>query len=600
MTDLDGVIVLRIQPQTIISGRRCIFFLLVIAAIGLMTTEFIGVFSGIAFSFLYAALLATFAVNVAWTAFAFCNALIGFVVLCRSNNRVAVSSPLQRPGGGVPLTARTAVVMTICNDKPAEVFARLRSIQKSLDQTSSADTFDYFVLSDSSLPDVIEDEHRAFEAWQAGLPDAARVTYRRRPVNEGFKPGNLRDFCARWGQNYTFMLLLDADSLMTGETVVRLVRMMQNRPELGILQSVIVGVLNPSFFARVFEFGHRHALRCSIVGSEWWQADRCQFWGHNAVIRLAPFSQYCEMPYLPGKGPFSGHIICHDQIEASFMHRAGYEVRVLPQECGSYEGIPPTVLEFMKRNHRWCQGNLKNLKVAGAPGLAGMDRFHLCVVAQRFIAWPALVVFVLLAAIETRLWPADAAFPAAAAVGLYILWLAMFFAPKLLGIVNAILDPASRYGSGPRLILCGFVEFVFTVLLTPATMVGATNFMISSLFDRRLVWGAQRRQGYSLSWRDAWASLWLETLIGLALFAFLAATNMSAVVWFAPFWLGLVVAVPFAVVTSLPEAERWAIRWQVCSFPEEIDPPTEIRDALLMMSEAAGANSHLAETGRGA
>ena len=214
--------------------------------------------------------------------------------------------------------------MTVHDDGAESIFARIKSIRQSLDKTSSGQSFDYFILSDSSLPETIEAEERALALWQAEDPSVnQRVIYRRRTTNWGFKPGNIRDFCARWGEDYQLMVLLDADSIMSGETIVRLVRIMENNPQLGILQTLIVGVLCPSLFARLFEYGHRHALRCSIAGSAWWQGDRCQYWGHNAVIRMSPFARYCEMPFLPGKGPFSGHIFCHDQIEASFMHRAG-------------------------------------------------------------------------------------------------------------------------------------------------------------------------------------------------------------------------------------------------------------------------------------
>ena len=164
--------------------------------------------------------------------------------------------------------------------------------------------------------------------------------------------GTCAIFARSRGGRYEFMVLLDADSLMTGETILRLVRTMHTNPRIGVLQTIMVGVLMPSFFAQVFEFGHRLGMLCSAVGAVWWQGDRCQFWGHNAIIRLAPFIEFCFLQPLPGRGPFSGHIICHDQIEASLMQRAGYEIRVLPEESGSYEGMPPTLIEFMDRHYR--------------------------------------------------------------------------------------------------------------------------------------------------------------------------------------------------------------------------------------------------------
>lgn len=414
-------------------------------------------------------------------------------------------------------------------------------------------------------------------SWQAEDPSVnRRVFYRRRPTNWGFKPGNIRDFCARWGENYEFMVLLDADSIMSGETIVRLVGIMENNPRLGILQSLIVGVLCPSAFARLFEFGHRHALRCSVAGSAWWQGDRCQFWGHNAVIRLAPFARYCEMPFLPGKGPFSGHIFCHDQIEASFMHRAGYEVRVLPEESHSYEGVPPTLFDFNKRNNRWCQGNLKNLRVIPSSGLSAIDRFQLMVVAQRFLCHPALVAFLFLATFLVASWPVDRIFPTRMAFGLYAIWIAMFFSPKLFGVADAILRSPSRYGGVPRLLLGACFEFLYSLLLAPISAIATTVLIIGLPFKSRFKWDTNRRNAYVLTWRTALREAWPQTLFGMSLLIYLAATNANAISWFAPFLVGLVFAFPFAIVTSLPAVNRAALRWNICKLPEEIEIPSEI------------------------
>jgi membrane glycosyltransferase len=533
-------------------------------------------------------LVGAFIVNVTWLALGVWNSLIGMVLLHGPADRLERISPLMDDeAGGCPLTGRVAVAMTIRNETAGEVFARLKTLKGSLDATGAGGMFGYYVLSDSSTPEAADAEEREFATWRAELADPGQVTYRRRATNEGFKPGNLRDFCRRWGGDYDFLVLLDADSLMTGDAVLRLIDAMAKHPRLGIVQSLIVGILSPSFFARLFEFGHRHGLRCAIAGAAWWQGDRCQFWGHNAVIRLKPFISHCEMPFLPGKGPFSGHIICHDQIEASFMHRAGYDVRVYPREGGSYEGIPPTLLDFMKRNHRWCQGNLKNLKVMGAPGLAAIDRFHLGVVAQRFIAWPALVLFVMAAAAQVRAWPAGIAFPSAAALALYALWLAMVWFPKVAGVADAFLTAPAAYGGRARLAAGAVVELLFTLMLIPVTAVGATQFMVGLLFGRTVVWDQQARDGYRLSWRGALAGLWLPTVLGVALLAVLAAADRGAVVWFAPVWLALVLAVPFAVLTSSPTVDAWAKRRGLCLIPEEIDKPAVIGE-FLRLTEGGG------------
>jgi membrane glycosyltransferase len=526
--------------------------------------------------------VAAFLVNMTWVALGFSNSVIGFFLLRGSTkSSTKVWPELARLETRNPLKTRASVVITARDDDGESIFARIKAIRKSLDKTSSGASFDYFILSDSSMSETIEAEERAIASWQAEDPSVnRRVFYRRRPTNWGFKPGNIRDFCARWGENYEFMVLLDADSIMSGETIVRLVGIMENNPRLGILQSLIVGVLCPSLFARLFEFGHRHALRCSIAGSAWWQGDRCQFWGHNAVIRLAPFTRYCEMPFLPGKGPFSGHISCHDQIEASFMHRAGYEVRVLPEESCSYEGVPPTLFDFNKRNNRWCHGNLKNLRVVRASGLSAIDRFQLMVVAQRFLSQPALVAFVFLAASLAASWPIDRTFPTRMALGLYAIWIIMFFSPKLFGIADAILRSPSQYGGVPRLLWGACFEFLYSLLLAPISAIATTVSIMGLPFKGRFNWDPNRRNAYALTWRAALRGAWPHTLVGIALLIYVGATNASAILWFSPFLLGLIFAIPFATLTSLSSVNSAALRWNICMLPEEIEIPSEITDVV--------------------
>jgi membrane glycosyltransferase len=522
-----------------------------------------------------------FVVNMTWVALGFSNSLIGFVLRLGSRRPAARVWPqIESFEAHRPLTSPVSVVITLRDDDAAGVFARMKAIRKSLERTSSAASFDYFILSDSSLPQAIESEERLMASWRAEDPSIeGRVVYRRRSTNWGFKPGNIREFCARWGRDYEFMVLLDADSVMSGDTIVNLVSVMENNPRLGILQSLIVGVLCPSLFARLFEFGHRHTLRCSLVGSSWWQADRCQFWGHNAVVRLAPFAEYCEMPYLAGKGPFSGHIFCHDQIEASFMHRAGYEVRVFPEETASYEGVPPTLFDFNKRNNRWCQGNLKNLRVVPSPGLSAIDRFHLMVVAQRFLSQPALVAFVLAAASLAASRPAGRVFPAQMALGLYAAWLILFFSPKLFGIADAILKAPAQYGGVARLLWGGIWEFLFSLLLAPVSAIATTFFIVGLPLKGRFNWDRNRRDAYALTWEAAFRGAWPQTLFGVALLAFLIVTNPRAIPWFTPFLLGLILAVPFVKITSSPAIDRF-VRQKICTLPEEIEVPSVITDVV--------------------
>ena len=258
----------------------------------------------------------------------------------------------------------------------------------------------------------------------------------------------MRDFCARWGKDYTLMLPLDADSLMSGAQIVRLTRMMQAHPKIGILQSLVVGMPSASAFARIFQFGMRHGMRSYTMGQAWWVGDCGPFWGHNALVRIKPFHEQCDLPMLPGKPPLGGHVLSHDQVEATLMRRAGYEVRVLPEERGSWEENPPTMLEFARRDVRWCQGNMQYLKLLDLPGLYPMSRFQLVWAILMFIGIPAWTLMIAL--LPVAAWQAQEIddFPITLAIGLYVTFFTMYLMPKIAGLLDAMLTRGgvARYG----------------------------------------------------------------------------------------------------------------------------------------------------------
>lgn len=569
------------QSLADLACRRILFGALVIATIAWLGWWLASILAVDGFGVFDTLMLVAFLLNAPWIAVGFWNSVFGFVLLHGMRDPLATVIPAaKRARSDDPIFMRVAVFMTVRNEDPARAFDRLRTMKASLDATGLGDSFDYFVLSDSSRPEVIAAEEAAFKAWRAELPEEGRVNYRCREINVGFKAGNVRDFCERWGAAYDIMIPLDADSLMTGETMVRFVRIMQANPRLGILQSLVVGMPSKSLFARIFQFGMRHAMRSFTTGSAWWHADCGPFWGHNAAIRVAPFIEHCRLPDLPGKPPLGGHVLSHDQIEAVLMRRAGYEVRVLPEEGGSYEEMPPALPEFVVRDLRWCQGNLQYIKLMHLPRLP-TSRFNIAFAIQMFIGVAGLVSFAVFAAIAAVIWPKNVVFPGGSAFALYLTWLLMYFTPKLAGLADAVLRSAARYGGTARLLIGGLVETVFTFMLVPITMVGQTLFMVALLFGRTIGWDAQRRDRYSLSWREAFLGLWPHTLFGLALLILLAIGAPAAFPWFLPFLTGLVLAIPFAVLTASSRLGTLAEEWRLCGIPEEFEVPPDVAAILV-------------------
>ena len=523
-------------------------------------------------------LFVCFAFGTPWTVVGFWNALIGLWLLHFRKDAWEEVAPYAAAGDdGKPLRIWTAIFMTVRNEDPARAILRLRTVKDSVDATGEGGAFSYFVLSDSSDPVVAATEEAAVAAWKASDPDAERIVYRRRADNIGFKAGNVRDFCARWGKDYTLMLPLDADSLMSGSQIVRLARMMQTHPKIGILQSLVVGMPSASAFARIFQFGMRHGMRSYTMGQAWWVGDCGPFWGHNALVRIKPFHEQCDLPMLPGKPPL-GHVLSHDQVEATLMRRAGYEVRVLPEERGSWEENPPTMLEFARRDVRWCQGNMQYLKLLNLSGLYPMSRFQLVWAILMFIGIPAWTLMIAL--LPVAAWQAREIedFPTTLAIGLYITFFTMYLMPKIAGLLDAMLTRGgvARYGGWLRFVPGAAIELTFSFLQGAVSTIRTSIFMVGLLFGKSVVWGGQSRDAQQLSWEDAARNLWPQTLFGIIVCGALIIIAPAVFWWSLPLTAGYLLAIPFAVLTADPRL-GWALqRLGVCGIPEDFDPPAEV------------------------
>ncbi|KMO43059.1 glucosyl transferase family 2 [Methylobacterium tarhaniae] len=517
------------------------------------------------------ALLACGLATLPWTVLGFWNAAIGFLLLRAGRVGLMAAAPQAAAGEGeAPLHLTTAVVMTLRNEDPARALARLALVRESLARTGHGAAFRYHVLSDSDDPRVIRAEEEWVAAWRAGLPDAeaARIRYRRRRDNAGYKAGNLQDFCA--GSDADLMLPLDADSLMTGEAILRLVRIMQAHPRLGILQSLAVGAPASSAFARLFQFGMRHGMLPYTLGAAWWGAECGPFWGHNAVVRIAPFAAHGRLPELRG----GGAVLSHDQVEAVLMRRAGYEVRVLPIEEGSFEDNPPTLLDHLTRDARWCRGNMQYLRLPAMPGLLPMSRFQLAWAVMMFLNPPALTLALLLLPWRA----ATQGGPAAGAAGLYLVWLLLSLAPKLAGYAAVLADGRARaaHGGAVRFLAGMAAEIAASFLLLGASSVRLTAVLIGLLTGRAGLWTAQDRDARGVRWGEAARALCGVTLFGLLVCGALALVSPALLAWSLPLTLGSLLAVPFCVLTAAPEVGRAMVRAGLCATREEIAPPWEI------------------------
>ena len=447
-------------------------------------------------------------------------------------------------------------------------------------------------------------EEEAWTTWCREIGSFSKIFYRRRRVRVRRKSGNVADFCRRWGAQYRYMIMLDADSVMAGDTLVRLVQMMERRPDAGMIQTAPTAVNRRSLFARVQQFSSRVYGPMFAAGLHFWQLGDGQYWGHNAIIRIAPFMEHCALPKLPGKPPLGGEILSHDFVEAALMGRAGWTLWLAYDLGGSYEEVPSTLLEEMKRDRRWCQGNLQHLRLLFTEGLFGAHRALFVNGVLSYVSALLWFTFLALSTAEAIIdvlhepdyfphgpslfpewpvWRPDWALSLLAVTGLIL------FLPKLLSIVLIVVKSrtARLYGGVLRLTLSVLLEILFSSLLAPIRMVFHSRFVVQNLLGRTVTWRSQEREDAETGWREAMRHHGFDTLFASAWGTSLYLLNPDYFWWVTPIIGALILSIPFSVYASRVRLGDRARAWGLFLIPEESDPPAELRDL--------GANLHAAD-----
>jgi membrane glycosyltransferase len=492
-----------------------------------------------------------------WTGLCLANGLLGFLRL--------VSTRASTPMAAMPAPPPMAVAMTVRSEDLAPVLTRLLRLLDTLASACPGWTVAAWVLSDTADPQAVTVEARALAALSEA--DRARIRYRRRFENTGFKAGNIMEFLDHHASGFDLMLVLDADSSMSAEAALRLARAMQADPRLGIVQHLTVGEPATSPFPRLFQFGMRAGMRTWAAGQDWWQGDAGPYWGHNAMIRIAPFRVHARLPLLPD----GRHILSHDQVEAALLRGAGWGVRLLADEDGSFEVFPPALPEHLRRELRWLAGNLQYGHLLRLKGLRPMGRWQLVQAILLFAGAPFCVLFLLGAAAAAATDRASA-FPAGAALALTLAWSLALYAPKILGYLEVLISPAKRasYGGAARFLAGVLAETVFTLTYDAIGPLSKTIAIVRLVLGARPGWTAQNRFDRGVGWGEAARLCWPHTLLGIAVFSMFACAGGRAVLWALPFAGGLLVAVPFAVVSADRRVGRWLRRHGVAAVPEEV------------------------------
>jgi membrane glycosyltransferase len=543
--------------------------------------------------------LIVFFVLVTWITGAFWTAVAGFVIQLIGRDKVVIHSS---EGEGRQLKGRTAVVMPIYNEDTTRVFAGLDVIWTSLKARPEQAAFDLFVLSDTRKPEIGAAEELAWARLVERHNAQGRVFYRRRKENLQRKAGNIADFVRSWGGAYDYAVVLDADSIMSGHSLVTLAQMMDVHPEAGIIQALPTPAGRETLFARLIQFAARLNSLMLASGLAFWQLGEGNYWGHNAILRLREFAAYCDLPRLPGKPPLGGDILSHDFVEAAFMRRAGFKVWLLTDLEGSFEEVPSNVVDFAARDRRWAQGNLQHLGLLPMRGLHWLSRLHLITGVLSYATSPLWLAALLLSSIVVcldaingyqyfspgsySLFPTWPQYRDSEIVILLAGTLTVLLMPKVLGCTLALVKGKLRRAFGGARALVGSLIFeqLFSTLLAPSMMLFHTSFVVTTLAGHPVAWNAQDRGDRGITFREALSRHKWHVVIGLVWGAVILAIAPRYIWWMSPILLGLLLSVPLTMLTSLSSAGIWARKHRLLLTPEETQPPAELTNLEHLMA----------------
>ena len=571
--------------------RLFLFFSSAVLLTGLVAMLFADLLWRTGWSASRTVLLVLFIILFLLTAIGCMHGVYGFFIrIFGTNRRLTALKPFRKQNiDGVS----TAIIFPIYNEDSVRVLEGLRATYESLERTGQLDRFDFFILSDSTNPDRWVEEEARWSELVRDLDALGKIYYRRRLFNEARKSGNVRDFLNTWGKRYRYFVCCDADSVMRGETLVDLVKLMEVHPTVGLIQTVPALVNAESLFGRIQQFANRLYAPVFIAGLNYWALDFGNYWGHNAIIRTEPFMQFCDLPQLPGRKPFGGQILSHDFVEAALMLRENWTVWLAYDLEGSYEEAPQALIENAQRERRWCQGNLQHGLVLFAKGLRGVSRMHLILGIFGYVASPLwlafLITFEWIYCVQKFTGLSDITVGSfnpylkdwsgtAHAFLVFVVCMVVIMLPKFLSLIELAHDwPRRKQFGGLLNAAAGVVgETIFSTLHAPLLMLWHTRFVLTNLAGISVGWATQNRAADGTSWLYAARRHWGHTLIGVLWGWFTWKLDPGLFWWFTPVLAGMVFSVPLSVLTSRRSLGARAKSAGLFLTPEETRPPMEL------------------------
>jgi len=535
-----------------------------------------------------------FAVSLGWIAFA-----AGSVLAGASKRRDSVPPPDAA-------ASLTALVMPIYNEDPLRTTAALQAMAEALAGIHAQRCFEIVILSDSTNADAWIRETLRVNQLRNSLLAIMPVWYRRRWQNIARKSGNIEDFVRRWGGRYQHMVVLDADSLIDAPTLQRLVQAMNADPDLGILQTAPQLIGATTFFGRLQQFAGCAYGPVITRGLSAWSGDSGNYWGHNAIIRMAAFAQHCGLPELAGRKPFGGFILSHDFVEAALMRRSGWKVRMATDCGGSWEESPPSLIDVAVRDRRWAQGNLQHMKIIGSAGLSFTSRMHLGVGIMSYLSSPLWLVMLGIGfalAVQShlirpeyfnhdfQLFPTWPRFNVELMMTLFWFSMVVLLIPKMLGLLHALLSRRIRRGGGGVIGVAASVslEVILSALYAPILMMIQSRHVFEVFLGRDSGWKPQRRDGTGTTWSDAWHYHKRHMFLSCVTAVIVWFLSPPLLAWLSPALLGLFLAVPLSRASGSQRLGRWLARLALLRTPEEAETPALVARREELMREASSA-----------
>lgn len=521
-----------------------------------------------------------------WLAWGFNTAVTG--ILAGRGERGSVPVPLLRSA------SRTAILVPVYNEDPDAVFARVAAMVEGLRSIRRLENFDVHILSDSTKAEFVEAERRSTFLLASELEVSEHLYYRNRPKNIGRKAGNIADFVTTSGGIYDYMLVLDADSLMRPQTILEMVTRMDADPELGLLQTQPLIIGRRTLFGRALQFSAALYSPIFSRGIAALQGREGPFWGHNAIIRVRAFAACCGMPTLPGKPPFGGHILSHDFVEAALLARSGYKVRLDPDLEGSYEEAPSNLIEYAKRDRRWCQGNLQHARLLTAPHLKPWSRIALLAGIMAYAASPIWLMFLIVSlldpilASEPNYFPADSLFPVfptpetgKALLLLLGIFLLLLLPKTLIAFSSAFGARRRSFGGALHVLWGATAELAMTSVLAPIMMMFQSKAVAEILVGADSGWPSTDRDDGRLPIADAFKASWYMVIAGAALLAATYFYSPDLFLWVCPIAVPLMLSPVLISLSGDPELGDLGRRAGLFATPFELDP-----EPVLKASEA--------------